>query len=72
MPEADWIKVFVTSKMHQAVMVQSILKESSIDAVLLNQQDSSYITLGEISVLVRLKDYADAENIIKRTPPTSF
>ncbi len=52
MPEADWIKVFVTSKMHQAVMVQSILKESSIDAVLLNQQDSSYITLGEISVLV--------------------
>ncbi|MBA2422540.1 MAG: DUF2007 domain-containing protein [Chitinophagales bacterium] len=69
MRDEDWIKVFVTSKLHQAVMVQSILRENSIDAVLLNQQDSSYITLGEISVLVTLTDYLEAENIIKHVIP---
>jgi hypothetical protein len=65
MADTEWIKVYETPALHKAVMVQSILKEHNIDAVILNQQDSSYITVGEISVYVALIDSIEAINIIE-------
>lgn len=50
--------------LHQATMVQFILKEHNINAVILNQQDSSYVIVGEISVYVAPKDFDDAMSII--------
>jgi len=66
MNESEWIKVFETPKLHQALLVQSMLKEHDIDSVLLNQQDSSYITVGEISVMVNLEQAADAMILIEK------
>ena len=66
MSEVGWIKVYETQKLHQAMLVQSMLKEHDIDAVLLNQQDSSYITVGEISVMVSLEKAADALILIEK------
>ena len=66
MSESEWIKVFATDKMHKALLIQSILKEHQIDSVLLNQQDSSYITFGEISIMVSLEHAADAMIIIEK------
>ena len=65
MIDAEWIKVFETTQLHQALMIQSILKEHNIEAVILNQQDSSYLTVGEISVYVSLENSIDAINIIE-------
>ncbi|MBX7109465.1 MAG: DUF2007 domain-containing protein [Chitinophagales bacterium] len=65
MQQEEWMKVYETPYMHQAIIVQSLLKEHHIEAVILNQQDSSYITIGEISVCVALKDSADALNIVE-------
>ncbi|MEO5673937.1 MAG: DUF2007 domain-containing protein [Chitinophagales bacterium] len=61
----EWIKVFETTKMHQALMVQSVLKEHHIYSVLFNQQDSLYVVMGEIQVMVRAEDGFDAINIIE-------
>jgi hypothetical protein len=65
MEENEWIRIFETSKMHEALLVQSMLKEHDIVAVILNQQDSSYITLGEISLYVALEDSIEALNLIE-------
>jgi Putative prokaryotic signal transducing protein len=64
--DEEWIKVFETTKMHQALIVQSILKEHEIESVILNQQSSTYITIGEIQVMVKLEDSIEALNIIDK------
>ena len=68
MQQEEWVKVFETAFLHQAMIIQSMLKEHHIEAVILNQQHSSYITIGEISVYVALNDSIAALNIIE----TSF
>ena len=64
MDDHEWIKVFETTKMHQALIVQSILKEHEIESVILNQQSSTYIIIGEIQVMVKLEDSIEALNIV--------
>ena len=64
MDEQEWIKIFETTKMHQALIVQSILQEHEIESVILNQQSSTYITIGEIQVMVKLENSIEALNII--------
>ena len=66
MNEQEWIKNFETTKMYQALIVQSTLRGHEIESVILNKQDSSYITLGEIHVMVKLEDSVDAMNIIEK------
>ncbi|MBA3649242.1 MAG: DUF2007 domain-containing protein [Chitinophagales bacterium] len=66
--DTEWIKVYETSKPHQAAMVQSILEEHNIKAVILNQQDSSYITIGEVAVYVSIEQAAEAYVIIDNQP----
>ena len=66
MYDSEWIKVYETSKLHEALMVQGVLKGRNIEAVILNQQDSSYLTVGEISVFVSLQDSIDAIDIIEK------
>lgn len=66
MDEQEWIMVFETTKMHEALMVQSILKEHEIESVILNQQSSIYVTIGEIQVMVKLEDSVEALNIIDK------
>lgn len=65
MSEQEWIKVFETTKMHQALIVQSALQTHEIESVILNKQDSSYIILGEIHVMVKLEDSLEAMKIIE-------
>lgn len=61
----EWIKVYETSMLHQAVMMQSVLEDYNIKAVILNQQDSSYITIGEVALYVSLEQAAEAYIIIE-------
>lgn len=61
----EWIKVFSTSMMYQALIVQSALRSHEIDSVILNKQDSSYITLGEIQLMVKPEYSMKAIQIIE-------
>lgn len=60
----DWIAVFETSQLYQAEMVKDILADNGVEAVVLNQQDSSY-KFGDIHVMVREEVKEQAVEIIK-------
>lgn len=61
----NWISIYETDQHYRAELVKDVLQENSIEAVILNQKDSSYIMLGVIRVMVARKDQARAEEIIK-------
>jgi hypothetical protein len=65
MDDHEWYKVFETKKLYEALMIQSHLKEHNIESVIYNQQDSVYITIGGISVMVKVEDGFEALKIIE-------
>jgi hypothetical protein len=60
MGEEEWITVYTTPQMHEALFVQAMLREYNIESVLLNQQDSTGIVAGFLHVKVKLYDAAEA------------
>lgn len=57
--EKDWQCVFTTTQTYQAYIIRDLLKDHDIEAVVVDKQDSFYVTVGEIEV------YVEAENVIK-------
>ena len=62
--EKNWVKIFSSSDYYQAEIVKQMLIEHHIDAVLLNKQDSSYRTFGDIEVYIHQQDFSDAIEIM--------
>lgn len=60
----DWITIFETNQLYQAEMVKDILGDKNIEAVILNQKDSSF-KIGIIEVMVRNEDKEKAAEIVK-------
>ncbi|MFT6053307.1 MAG: hypothetical protein ACJAS3_000009 [Roseivirga sp.] len=60
---SNWQSVFKTSIAHQAEIVKAVLNESEIEAIILNQQDSSY-HFGSIEVKVENHNAMQALKII--------
>jgi hypothetical protein len=58
--EKNWIKIFSSANYYQAEMVKQMLIEHHIDTVLLNKQDSSHRTFGNIEVYIHQQDFSDA------------
>lgn len=63
---SDWACVFSTSLLYQAHLIQDLLAENEIEAVILNKQDSAYINIGDIEVLVNTNHVIRAKHIIKK------
>ncbi|CCZ80776.1 MAG: putative signal transducing protein [Odoribacter splanchnicus] len=63
----NWTSVFETDQLYKAELVKDILCNNDIDAVILNQKDSSYNTFGEIYVMVSEEEKGKAEEIIKNS-----
>lgn len=61
----DWVAVYVTTDEFQAELIKAILCDNEVDAVIMNQKDSSYTTFGEVRVMVNEANLERAENIIK-------
>jgi len=61
----NWTSVFETDQLYKAELVKDILCNNDIDAVILNQKDSSYNTFGEIYVMVSEEEKGKAEEILK-------
>lgn len=61
----NWVSVFSTTEVFVAERIKDVLTESGISAVILNQRDSSYMTFGDINVMVNKEDQEKAEQVIK-------
>jgi len=62
--EKNWIKIFTSSNYYQSEMVKQALTGNNIEAVLMNKQDSSHRTFGEIDVYVHQADFSNAIEIL--------
>jgi len=58
--EKNWVKIFTSTNYYQAEIVKQVLTENQIDAVLLNKQDSSHRTFGNIEVYIHQADFSQA------------
>lgn len=63
--EKDWIVVFETDQAYQAEIAKKILTDNEINAVILNQHDSSYTSFGQIAVYVHQNFKNKAIDLLK-------
>jgi len=62
--EKGWVKIFASSDFYQSEMVKQALAGHHIDTVLLNKQNSSYRSFGEIEVYIHQEDFSTAIEIL--------
>ncbi|UIR55758.1 DUF2007 domain-containing protein [Sphingobacterium sp. SRCM116780] len=65
--EQGWKKIKVYTNAIEAEIVKQMLEESGIPAIILNKQDSSYLTFGKIELYVNEQDEDQALNLIVST-----
>lgn len=57
-------KIYTTTVEHSAILMRDKLEAAGINALILNQKDSTYGTFGTIEVYVLNEDVEKAEKII--------
>ncbi|MES2110093.1 MAG: DUF2007 domain-containing protein [Bacteroidota bacterium] len=62
--EKNWVRIFSSSNFYQSEMVKQALAGQNIETVLLNKQDSSHRTFGDIEVYVHQNDFANAIEVL--------
>ncbi|MBC8003944.1 MAG: DUF2007 domain-containing protein [Verrucomicrobia bacterium] len=63
--EQDWVMVYHTGQVFQAEIAKDILENEEINCVIINENDSTFPSIGEIEVMVH-KDYeARAKELLK-------
>ncbi len=62
--EKNWVKIFASTNYYQSEMVKQVLAGYNIDSVILNKQDSSHRTFGEIEVYIHQEDFSNAIEVI--------
>lgn len=63
--ERDWVKVYSSNQLHTVELLRHLLHENDIDSILLNQQDSIYVSIGEIHLMVKRNDILRTKRIIE-------
>jgi hypothetical protein len=63
--EKGWKQVFLTGELYQAEIARELLEINGINAVVMNQKDSSYTSFGSIEVFVSENDETRAIEILK-------
>ena len=59
----DWVKVYSTTDTFKAEIIKQMLLSNDIEAVLMNQKDSSY-HFGNIEIYTKKENLPKAEKII--------
>lgn len=64
--EKDWVKVFGSNVSYEAEIIKGMLLENEIEAVVVNRQDSSFVTMlpGMDEVYVHHSNEAKAKELI--------
>ena len=66
--DETWELIFSTATLYQAEILKSLLEEENIISVIINKQDSSYLSFGEIELYVKQDDVLRAKQITIRIP----
>ena len=61
----EWVIVYSTSDVFQAEVIKQMLLSNSIDAISMNQKDSSY-HFGSVNIYTKGKDMKKAKEIISK------
>ena len=61
----EWVIVYSTSDVFQAEVIKQMLLSNSIDAISMNQKDSSY-RFGSVNIYTKEKDMKKAKEIISK------
>ncbi len=64
--ENGWVNVYATGQPHLAEMAKELLKQNSIESVIIDKRDSLYITIGEVELFVRDYDVMKAKFILEK------
>jgi len=64
--DKTWIKLTATKSAIEASMIEAQLKEEDIDVVVVNKQNSAYITIGEIDIMVPHNQVIIAKRILEQ------
>ena len=67
--DKNWIKVYETSLLHKAEIVKAVLIDHQIEAVILNRQSSSHISLNtgnDVEVYVQNTSVIEAKHLLAK------
>ena len=64
--EDPWELIFSSDKAYRVEILRDLLEEEEIHCVVMNKQDSSYITIGEIDIMVKRSDILRARQIVNK------
>lgn len=54
--EKGWEKIYFSGDQFQVFIARDLLAENGINAVIMNQKDSSYLTFGDVELYVQEQD----------------
>ncbi len=63
----NWTKVLETTDLQHAELMRSVLINEGIEAVIINQKDSSYTVFGSVLLYVPDEFVAQASEILKNS-----
>jgi hypothetical protein len=66
--EDPWEMIFSSAMPYQVEIVRSLLFENDIVSVIINKQDSAYLTFGEIELYVKRSEILKAKQITNILP----
>ena len=61
----QWSRVYTTSDRIEAGIVKSMLEDNDIPVVEMNKQESAYVVIGEIELMVPTDSHREALQLIK-------
>jgi hypothetical protein len=62
----NWIKIYTSTDPFKIELLKGFLNENNIIAMSINKKDSSYLSFGEIELLVNEKDVMKAKTLITK------
>lgn len=62
--EKNWVRIYKSTNFYQSEIVKQMLLQHKIAAVLLNKQDSSYRSFGNVEVYVHQGDFDQAIELL--------
>jgi hypothetical protein len=62
--EKNWVKIFTSTNYYKSEIIKQVLTQHHIASVLLNKQDSSHRTFGEIEIYIHQEDFSHAIEIM--------
>ena len=62
--EKNWKKIYFSGDEFKVLIARDLLAENGINAVVMNQKDSSYTTFGDVELYIEEQDEKEAIQII--------